>query len=625
MRKLKGFWLATAFVFGFGLSLFHLYTGAVGTLNPLVQRAVHLTPVMVLVFLLYPAMKSSPGNRPSVPDLVMAVISAVFGIYFLVQAPETMQRMWYVSPLNAADQVLGVLAVLLLLEATRRTLGMMMLVTAVVALLYASAGAYIPGLFGHPGFNVTQMVDYLVWSDQGIFGIALGVSATFVALFVILGAIMTKSGITDVFRDISIRFSSRTVGGPAKIAVIFSSLVGTVSGSSAANVYTTGTFTIPLMKANGYKPHQAGAIEATASCGGQIMPPVMGAGAFVMAEFLGISYAEIMAHALIPAILYYVAVFMSIHFLSLRMGMKKGLNIEDPKGVARRLYMLVPLAVLVVVLMSGDSAMLAAYYGCISALVVGILRILEGKLSRTFAGERIGVMDLLDSLYIGGTWLIPMTLACAAAGIVVGVLSMTGLGMSFVGLLISVAGNSFWLIAFFVMVACILLGMGMPTTTAYILAAAFAGPALIKLGVPALVTHFFIFYFAVFANITPPVAVASYAGAQLAQASIASTSWTAIKIGFSAMIIPYMFLINPALLGIGTPLDIVVSFGTALIGVLLLSAGTFGWLHKRLGMIERALFAIAGVLFMYPAIDVSLGGAALFGLTYLLISFRKAK
>ena len=287
--------------------------------------------------------------------------------------------------------------------------------------------------------------------------------------------------------------------------------------------------------------------------------------------------------------------------------------------------MLAPLIILVIVLMTGASSLLAAYYGCVSAFVIGTLRILEGRLSTTFTGERVRFKDLFESLSLGGIWLVSMALACAAAGVIVGVLSMTGLGMSFVGILISTAGNSMWLIAFFVMIACMILGMVMPTTTAYILAAAFAGPALTKCGVPPLVTHFFIFYFAVFANITPPVAVASYAAAQVAQTGIMPTSWVAIRVGISAMIIPYMFLADPALLGIGSPLNIVVDFGTAVIGAVILSGGIFGWFHKRLNKAEQVLFTIVGLLFIYPSILVSLAGTGVIGLYFLFTRLRRPK
>lgn len=610
-RKLFGIWLKVVLVLGFGTSLFHIYTGAFGTYTPLVQRGVHLGLITVMSFLLFSAgTKKSPVDRPSVVDIIFSVVTAFFTFYLVYNGTEVMGRMLFVTPLSIIQQILGLAIIVVILEAVRRTCGLTLVIVVLFFMAYAYLGAYLPGVFGHPGFSLMQMVDYLVWSDQGMFGLPLGVSATYVALFVILGGIMTKVGISDIFRDIAIMGSSRTVGGPAKIAVIFSGLLGMTTGSSAANVYGAGNFTIPLMKEKGYPADYAGGIEATASCGGQIMPPVMGAGAFVMAEFLGIPYAKIMLHAIIPAILYYTAVFASIHFLSLKLGMKRPEKMTYQEGLLKRLYMLAPLFVLVISLIAGFSSLLAAYYGIIAAFVVGALRILEGKLIKG-SSSKLQPSALLEGMYLGGTWLISMGLACAAAGFVVGVLAMTGLGMAFIGVITSIAGNHLLPVAISVMVVCILLGMGIPTTTAYILAAAFAAPALVKLGIQPLVAHFFVFFFSVFANITPPVAVASYAAAQIAEADIMSTSYKAIKVGISALILPYLFLVSPSLLGLGSPFEIAVNFFTAVVGVIFLSSGLLGWFKKELSLPERVLLVFGGLLFMYPSIYVTAAGAAI--------------
>jgi len=448
-------------------------------------------------------------------------------------------------------------------------------------------------------------------TPQAIFGIPAGVSATFIYLFILFGAFLEITGGGRFFINTALALVGRLTGGPAKVAVISSAMFGTISGSAAANVYGTGTFTIPLMKRFGYQPNFAGAVEAAASTGGQITPPILGAAAFVMAEYIGISYARICLAALIPAFLYYVSVYSGVHIEAVKKGLK-GLPKEEipilKRVLSRGLHFLIPLAVLIYLIVGGYTPFRAAFMATVVLIGVAMIR----------KESRLNVQGIWKSLEKGATNAIMIGIACACAGIVVGALDVTGLGVNFVSMLLSISGGFFITTLVLVMIACIILGMGMPTTAAYILAALIGAPALIKLGISPLVAHMFVFGSCILSAITPPVALAAYAGAQIAGGEPMKVGWIACRLGFPTFIVPFLYVYNPVLLWIGSLSSIFQGMVTATLGVLSFSFGIDRWLWKELSWPKAALFLVAGVLLMIPEMYTDMLGMGIFVLLLIL-------
>ena len=589
-------------VFAVALSLFHLYTGAFGTYIPMVQRPVHLAFAAFIVFL---SATSSPFRDKKLAflwDALWAAGGFAVCVYFAWNGQAIMARTPFVDALSPFELTMGVLLIAVVLEGTRRSVGLPVTITAAVFLTYGYWGANFPGVLNHRGISFEEMVDQMAFGDAGIFGTALGVSATYVVLFVILGAFFQHIGTGNLFRDLSFALTSRQVGGPAKMAVLFSSFFGTISGSSVANVYGTGTITIPMMKKVGYEPEVAGGVEATASCGGQIMPPVMGAAAFIMAEFLGISYNRLMGHALIPAFLYFFSIGAMVHFHALQRGIRgipAGTGEAPLAFLARRVHLLLPIAGLLYFLVGGYSTMRAALGGVLICIPVALWEMLRPSAGQE---EPLHPRAFLQALKDGGQWAVSMSMACAAAGIIIGTISQTGLGFAFVEIMLAFTGGTLIGSLVFCMISVIILGMGMPTTVAYLMAVALAVPALTKYGLQPLVAHMFVFYFAVFANITPPVAIASYAGAAIAGGNFTRTSLWAIRLAIAALIIPYMFVYEPSLLALGGWGAILWSLMTAVAGVVFLAAATEGYLFAPLGMAARVAMWLASLGLIYPGL-----------------------
>lgn len=585
------------------LSLFHLYTGAFGTYIPMVQRPVHLAFAAFIVFLT----TASPSFREKKLAFLWDALWASGGFavcaYFSWNGPAIMARTPLVDPLSPFELTMGFLLIIVVLEGTRRSVGLPVAITAAVFLAYGYWGALFPGVLNHKGIPLDEMVDQMAFGDAGIFGTALGVSATYVVLFVILGAFFQHIGTANLFRDLSFALTSRQVGGPAKMAVIFSAFFGTISGSSVANVYGTGTITIPMMKKVGYEPEVAGGVEATASCGGQIMPPVMGAAAFIMAEFLGITYNRLMGHALVPAFLYFFSIGVMVHFHALKRNIR-GIPAETPQSplafLVRKIHLLLPIVGLLYFLMAGYSTMRAALGGVLICIPVALWEMLRPPAKKE--EEPLHPRAFIKALDDGGRWAVSMSMACAAAGIIIGTISQTGLGFAFVEIMLAFTGGTLIGTLVFCMLSVIILGMGMPTTVAYLMAVALAVPALTKHGLQPLVAHMFIFYFAVFANITPPVAIASYAGAAIAGGDFMKTSLWAIRLGVVALIIPYMFVYEPSLLALGDWGTILWSLLTATAGVIFLAAAAEGYLFAPMRKGPRAAMGLASLGLIYPGL-----------------------
>lgn len=588
-RELKGVlrWVVSGIAVS--MSLFHLYTAGFGVLGDINQRAAHLLFTFVLIFLAYAA---SPRRRRQLAalDVVLAVVGAVSTGYLLVNYEYVVSRELYITPIQPWEWMFAIATVLLVLEAARRTNGWPLVLVAITFLVYAFVGPYLPGLLSHRGVPPAKLVDQLYLTVEGIFGIAIAVSSTFVFLFILFGAFLEKSGTGEFFIDLSKAMVGHMRGGPAKMAVVASGMFGTISGSAVANVVTTGTFTIPLMKRLGYTKDFAGAVEAVASTGGQFMPPVMGAAAFVLAEFTGVPYLKVCVHAAIPALLYYLAVGTMVHLEACKMGIQGLPRTELPAfwgvlGYGWHLFL--PLIGIVFFLMRGYTPLLAGFYAVLLVVAISTLR----------KATRMHPRTIYAALEAGALSALPVAAACAAAGIVIGVVNLTGLGLRFSSLIINVSGGNLLAALFLTMIASLILGMGLPTTPAYVIQAALAVPALVNLGVPVIAAHLFCLYFAVISAITPPVALAAYAGASLSGGNAMATGFIATRLGLAAYIVPYMFVLGPQLLTIGEPMTVLLAALTAIVGVVGLAVAGEGWLLGRAVMWER-IVALGGALLL---------------------------
>lgn len=586
------------------MSLFHLYVAFVGPPNAFTLRATHFGFALALAYLSLPIARSRADRGPGALDWLLLAGSLAAAAYPIVLQDYFTTRMAYVGPVSVTDQAFAALMILVVLEATRRAIGPILPLTAMAFLGYQI-------LFTDT--RVVRLLEYQYMTTDALFGIPAQVSATYVVLFVIFGALAERMGIGKLFMDFALALTGHQAGGPAKVAVVTSGLFGSVSGSAVANVMTTGTFTIPLMKRIGYPAPFAGAVEAVASTGGQIMPPIMGAAAFVMAEFLGVGYLTVAAYALLPALLYYLAVFLAVHFEARKQGLR-GLPRADLPRVGlvlrERGHLFLPLAIIIGTLMSGFSAPYSALMGILSVVPVVLLR-------RTTRHE-FTLAKLVDGLEAGAVNSVIVALACASAGIVIGVIAQTGLGLTFTGVVRAAAQDMLLPALLLTMVAGIVLGMGMPTTPAYIVQVALLVPALVRLDVPVEAAHMFVFYFAILSAITPPVAIAVYAACGISRSAVWATSAAAVRLGLTGYIIPFMFVFGPSLLLIGTWGEIALTAVTATAGVTLLAGGLAGYLLKPATPVTRLLLVAAAFTLIKPGLATDLAGLALGGLGVLL-------
>ncbi|AUH65754.1 TRAP transporter permease [Paracoccus zhejiangensis] len=590
------------------MSLFHLYVAWFGPPNAFTLRATHFGFALVLAYLTLPFTPSRAEKSPGIMDLILMAAALAASAYPIVNQTYFNTRMAYVGPVSVMDQVMATIMIVTVLEATRRAVGPILPITALVFLGYQ--------IF-FTGADLTRLLEYQYMTTDALFGVPAQVSATYVVLFVIFGAMAERFGIGKLFMDFALALTGHTAGGPAKVAVVTSGLFGSVSGSAVANVMTTGTFTIPLMKRIGYPAHFAGAVEAVASTGGQIMPPIMGAAAFVMAEFMGVSYLTVAAYALLPALLYYLAVFLAVHFEARKRGMK-GLPRADLPRVGKVLrdegHLFLPLVIIIATLMSGYSAPFSALAGILSIVPVVLLR----KTTR----KEFSIPKLIEALQSGAVNSVVVALACATAGIVIGVIAQTGLGLTFTGLVRAAAQDMLLPALILTMMAGIVLGMGMPTTPAYIVQVALLVPALVKLGVSIPAAHMFVFYFAILSAITPPVAIAVYAACGIGRSPVVSTSMTAVRLGLTGYIIPFMFVFGPSLLLIGEWPKVVLTVITATLGVTFLSAGLAGYLFRPAGWLVRILLIAAAFTLIKPGLMTDAIGLGL-GLLGALLNRRE--
>lgn len=614
-------------------SAFHLFTAATGAYPPQIQRAVHLGFVLVLIYLLYPARATGSKHKLTWYDVILAAAGAAVCGYIVWNYDVIVLD---AGPPTQMDFIFGCASILLVLEATRRIVGLPITLVATVFLLYAKFGNFIPGMMGHPGFSLQRIVGHMYLTTEGLFGMPLGVSASFVFLFILFGAFLHSTGLGKFFIDLALAAAGRYVGGPAKVAVLASGFFGTISGSSVANTVSTGTFTIPLMKSVGYRGAFAGAVEAASSTGGQIMPPIMGAAAFIMAQFLGVGYVEIAKAALIPALLYYMAVGFMVHMEAKRLGLKGIPKERLPRAwfvLRQGGYLLVPIFVLVYLLIQGYTPLKSAYY-CILATVIISLVANNWKawagasssnvpVSRALAqSNRLALKDILQAMENGGRLALGVAAACACTGFVIGVVTLTGVGLKLANAILTLSAGNFALTLFFTMLASIILGMGLPTTAKYIVLATIAAPAIQTFGVPVLAAHLFIMYFGILADLTPPVALAAYAAAGIARAEPNATGFMAVKLALAGFLIPYIFCYNPGLLMIGASnAEIVFIVCTAAVGIASLSFASVGYWLRDLHLWERLILVGAAITLITPGLVTDIVGLSLMTVVYALQKF----
>ncbi|WP_366445442.1 TRAP transporter permease [uncultured Selenomonas sp.] len=597
-------------------SIFQLYTATFGVLDAQLQRAVHLGFGLALVYLLYPTRKSWSRTKLHPFDLLLAILGAAAPAYILIEYNQLVMRSGLVT---TPDLVVGILGILLVVEATRRVVGIPMVTVVLLFLAYAFAGPYMPGVLAHRGLTLSQLVGHLFFTTEGIFGIPLGVSSTFIFLFILFGAYLESTGLGKFFIDLANSIAGWASGGPAKVAVLSSGLMGTVSGSSVANVVGTGSLTIPMMKKLGYHKNFAGAVEAAASTGGQLMPPVMGAAAFLMAEFVGVPYIDIVKAAVIPALLYFTGVWLGVHFEAKRSNLK-GLPREQLPKMSRLLvergHLAIPLVVIVYLLVTGYTPMRAALVAIVLSIICSALR----------KSTRMKPIEIVRGLDKGARNVLSVLVACASAGIVIGVVTKTGVGLKLASGLLTLSGGMLLPTMFFTMITAIVLGMGVPTTANYVITSTIAAPAIIQMGVPVLAAHMFVFYFGIIADVTPPVALAAFAGAGIAGGNALRTGVNAAKLAIAAFIIPYMFVLSPVILMIDATIPgLVITTVTAIIGMIALSSALIGYLADNCRIYERILLIAGGLLLIDPGTVTDLTGIAIFAIILFFQIERKKK
>ncbi|WFM71075.1 TRAP transporter fused permease subunit [Halomonas sp. CKK8] len=547
-------------------------------------------------------------DRLSPADLVLMVCALAVAGYLLVMFNSPLRASTGTSFAPMGISYAAIAGSLLILELTRRVAGLALVVISAIFLVYVFAGPYLPGFLGYPGLSVGRFFSQ-VYTDAGILGPTTAVSSTYIILFIIFAAFLQASKVGDYFVNFAFAAAGRARGGPAKVSIFASGLMGMINGTSAGNVVSTGSLTIPLMMKVGYPGRSAGAIEAAASTGGQIMPPIMGAGAFIMAEITGIPYTEIAVAALIPAILYFASIYFMVDFEAARKGMRGMRKDEIPlfSKLIKQVYLFAPIIILIAALFMGYSVIRAGTLATASAAVVS-----------WFSPHKMGIPAILRALQLAGTMAIQIIAVCACAGLIVGVISLTGVGARFSSLLLGLAGVSQLLALFFAMCISILLGMGMPTTAAYAVAASVVAPGLINIGIQPLVAHFFVFYFAVVSAITPPVALASYAAAGISGDNAMGTSVASFKIGLAAFIVPFMFFYSPAMLMEGSALQILRVGVTATLGIVLLAATVQAWFFGPVKAWQRLVMLLGALCMIYGGIYSDIAGLAIGALMFLM-------
>jgi len=602
---------------GVVLAVFQIYTALFGSFDALFQRIIHLGLSLLLVFFLFPAKKGKVLKAEKILN-VLFIFCIIVSLCYLIYNYEwiTVERFSLVTPVSSSEFILGFIFILLCLESVRRVVGIPLFIVTLIFLIYPLIGYYCPAIFHTRSMHWNELIDFNYLSSGGIFGIPLGVSATEIAVFIIFGSIMLHTGGSELINSIALSLAGKTIGGPAKVAVVASSLFGTISGSGVANVATTGCITIPMMKRAGYRPHFAGAVEAVASTGGQIMPPIMGAAAFVMSAFSGVPYSKIIIHAILPAILYYIALFSYVHLEARKLNLQPGVaDLTFKESIKLYGHMILPIIVLIFFLIVGYTPRFSAGLGIVTALIVCQFK----------EATRLSLKKIFEALYDGARGMLIVVTSCAAAGIIVGSIDMTGLGPRFGNIFLYISGGNLQIALLVAAITGIILGMGLPTTPAYIVQVATIIPALIAMGLNPLVAHFFAFYYSCLSLITPPVAAAAYTAASIAEADGWKTGWTAFRLGFVSYLIPFIFAYKPTLLFIGSWWEIIIDFVTAFIGVYFIAVSFEGFMFYRIKVIIRLIALVVGIFLLLPSLLFSSIGAVLGAFLVLFVYLKRGE
>ena len=610
-RTLTGVWAVAFNIVAIGFGAFYLYTSGFGIFSTESNRGVYLMLTSVLVFLIYPAGRWSPRNRPEILDIIFIIAAVVSVGYWIDQYVS--YAIFRVSSPSQYDLWMGAVAIVVMLETSRRALGPVIPIIAIIFLLQLYFGSWLPGRLSHPGMSVERILEFTFSTQEALFGVVAATFATFVFPFIVFGAFLERSGAGAFFMDLGTAVAGRWRGGPAKISVLTSALFGSISGSSVANVVTTGAFTIPLMKRTGFKPHHAGAIEAIASTGGQFMPPVMGAGVFILATLTETSYLTIAVMNIIPATMFFVFVLMMVDLEAVRSGIK-GLPASQTPSVrsvlAKGWYFFLPLVIVIGLLFYGYTPEFCAFWGTLAAIALSWLR----------KETRMGPSGIAQGLAGGAMSNAAAGAAIGSLGIIIGGIVLAGLGLKFSAVLVDLSGGYLLVALVLVTLISIIIGMGSSTTGSYIILSVVAAPALIQLGVPTVAAHLAVFYAACLSNITPPVCVAAFAGAAIANADPMKTGLAALKYGITLILMPFTFAYVPGLLLDGTTAVIVHSTIAYFLGVVALAIAVQGTepIAGRIGPVRRALFGIAALILLFPA-NILLDAVAIAVLTAAIL------
>ncbi len=602
------FWIAII------IALYHFITSFIGYPATHKHRSLHVAMMLFMTFFLYPATKNTSRKKPTWYDIIFAVLAVAVAAYVWLDYSNFINRMG--SP-NTMDIIMGTILIITVLEASRRISGWPLVILSILFMLYGLYGQSMPGIFAHRGYNWTKLVNHIFINTEGIYGTSVNVAASYIFLFILFGSIMNKSGMGQFFNDIALALAGHTKGGPAKVAVIASGFLGSINGSAVANVVTTGAFTIPLMKKTGYSKEFAGSVEASSSVGGQLLPPIMGAAAFIMAEMLGVKYGVIVISAAIPALLYYLGILIQVQLRASKNNLEGIPKADLPKVkevMKARGHLIIPIIFLLYMLLfSGKTVIFSAFLTIVVTIAVSMIR----------PETRMSVKDILDAFEEGTRSVVSVAVACAVVGIIIGVVSLTGFGLNMANAIIQIGSSHLLATLVLTMVTCMILGMGLPSIPAYLITATIAAPALIQLGVPDIAAHMFVFYFAMFANITPPVALASFAAAGISGGDPMKTGLQSVKLSLAGFIVPYMFVYNSALLLIDTtPLLAIRVVITSIIGVLMIGIATEGYVYTKLSMLFRPIVFVGSLLLITENVYQDFIGLAIL---VLLIIFQKSK
>lgn len=604
-RQLTGRWSLLFSIVAIASSAFHFYTAGFRPLPAMEQRPIHVALMLFLCFLIYPATKKGRLSSPSVVDFALALAGAVSAGHLAWTYDAIVARGGFPTTI---DLVMGTIFLLIVVEAARRTMGWFLVILAVLFIGYLFLGPHLPGFLAHGGFSATRILRQMYMSTEGIFGIAVGVSATYVYLFILFGAFLQKSGTTTFFTNLAFAAAGHSPGGPAKVGVIASAMMGTIQGSSAANVASTGVFTIPLMKKLGFRPHFAAAVEAVASCGGQFLPPVMGASAFIMAEYLGMPYSQVALGAIIPAFLYYAAVYLQVHLRARKVGMEGLPRDRLPKVwevIKTRGHLVLPIFVLIGLMLLNFTPLYSATAAIFAVLVFSFLR----------RETRMSGWDILDAMVVGARNSVSTAIACAGVGFIVGSVGLSGVGLLFTQSILGLAGGHLLPALLLAAAASLFLSFGLPTTSVYIITATLVAPSLVSLGVDPLVAHLFCYYWGGVSAITPPVALAAYVAAGIANAPVMKTGFTAMRLGVAAYLVPFIFVYWPSIIlwQQADPMRLAFGLAGGVVAVICMAAIGEQYLYRRLGWVKLLILAGCIVLIMHPAVWANVTAFAIVG------------